>query len=306
MFMNKVLITGGAGFIGSHAVERFLEAGYDVSVLDIKPKTMAVNLSHVMSDIRYIEGNICNRHTLELLVEVDTQVLHLAAIVSVPESINRPIESHKTNVDGTLTVFDVVRQKSAPKVVFASSAAVYGDTKVVPIREQTELKPQSPYAFHKKLNEDYANLYSNLYGMSYVGLRFFNVYGTRQDPLSPYSGVITIFHNKIKTGKPVEIFGDGEATRDFIHVKDVAEACFLAISNQKANRHIFNVGTGQSQSINSIYGELAKVYDVKTQPLYSPDRVGDIKHSCADISFIKDELGFRPEIDFAVGISSLT
>jgi len=303
--MKEVLITGGAGFIGSHAVERFLEDGYRVTVLDIKPQETATNIAHLIDDISYVEGDICNREIVETLINSNTHVLHLAAIVSVPESIKNPVESHRTNVDGTLVIFDVVRQTGAPKVVFASSAAVYGDTKVVPTSEQTKLQPQSPYALHKKLNEEYASLYAEVYGVSYVGLRFFNVYGIRQDPLSPYSGVITIFNKKIKAGESVEIFGDGEATRDFIHVKDVVGACFLTLNDESVQTQIFNVGTGKSLSINTVYAKLAELYNFKQPPSHLPDRKGDIKHSCADISKIKNELNFNLGIDFSKGISDL-
>ncbi len=281
--MKKILITGGAGFIGSHCVDLFLAEGHSVGVFDIKTKKEAVNVAHVHDAITYIEGDVRDfSHVAEVTQGYDL-VLHLAAIVSVPESIKDPVGTHETNVTGTLNVFESARQAGVSRVVYASSAAVYGDTQSVPTSEDVAVAPLSPYGLHKVMNESYAELYTQQYGVSGIGLRFFNVYGSRQDPSSPYSGVISIFNNAMKDAVAPTVYGDGSATRDFIHVSDVAQVCLKALCTEDIDCMVCNVGTGNAVSIETLIKTLNVVLGVNLEPVYTDARTGDIVHSCAII-----------------------
>ncbi len=306
MQKNKsVLITGGAGFIGSHCVDLFLEKGYQVGVFDIKTQDDAVNIAHCIDSIAYIEGDIRIQKELDAVMEKYTYVLHLAADVSVPRSIECPVQTHKTNVTGTLHVFDSAVKAGIQRIVYASSAAVYGDTKIIPTHEDVIRKPLSPYGLHKVINEEYADLYEKHYGLQSVGLRFFNVYGSRQDPTSPYSGVISIFNKRLQQNKPPIIFGDGSATRDFIHVHDVARACVAAIEVEGGVKKVYNIGTGQIITIQSLVEVLCAVHNVSIETQYYSPREGDIMHSCALVSRMKKDFPLGDMKDIEGGLREL-
>ncbi len=295
----RVLITGGAGFIGSHSTELALSRGWEVLVLDDLSTGKTANLpAGVVLEV----GSILDLALLERLAAGCTAVLHLAAMVSVPQSIAEPLRSHEINVTGTLTVLEAARRAGIRRVVMASSAAVYGDG-APPLAETAATVPQSPYGVHKLMLEHYGRLYSRLHGMEAVSLRYFNVFGPRQDPRSPYSGVLSRFAEALAAGRPPAIHGDGLQTRDFVFVKDVARANLAAL---EAGAHTagraFNVATGQSRSIREALDAMQQVLGTALEPEYGPGRPGDVRHSLADASLIRDSLGWQAEVDFAEGI----
>lgn len=302
--LQKVLVTGGAGFIGSHIVDQLLSRSIEVVVLDIKPKEEADNLHHCLNQITYCEGDIRNYKDVTNAVSDCNGIVHLAAIVSVPYSLEAPLETHATNVDGTLNVFQAAKEAGIKRVVYASSAAVYGDTQMVPTPETAPLSPLSPYGLHKQINEQYGRLYNECFNLQSVGLRFFNVYGPRQDPSSPYSGVISIFSDKMKQDIAPTIYGDGTASRDFVYVGDVAKVCvaFLLESNETG---VYNVGTGSQQTINDLVAALNKVQNSNLQPSYAKVRPGDILHSCSDVACLKEALGWAPVTSLKAGLESI-
>lgn len=303
--MKRVLITGGAGFIGSHCVDLFLSRGYEVGVFDIKTFEEAVNLHHAMDSIVYIEGDIRVRTQLDAVMGEYSHILHLAADVSVQNSIENPLPTHETNVTGTLNVFHSAAHHDIQRVVYASSAAVYGDTQTVPTHEDVALAPLSPYGLHKVINEEYANLFAGQYGLDSSGLRFFNVYGSRQDPTSPYSGVISIFHKCMQEGSCPTVYGDGQATRDFVHVHDVAQSCVSALELDKKGASVYNVGTGSVTSIKTLVQSLNQVLGTDIEPTFNNPREGDIVHSCAVVSRVQEDLDTVPKIELEEGLQEL-
>jgi len=298
-------VTGGAGFIGSHCVDAFLDRGNEVTVLDIKKKDDAKNLAHTINDITYLEGDIRDIKSTKKHLEEHTHVLHLAANVSVQESLRKPIESHTTNVTGTLSVFEAAYQCGVKRVVYASSAAVYGDTEIVPTPENAALLPLSPYGLHKQINELHAQFYTRQYGLSTIGLRFFNVFGSRQDSSSPYSGVVSIFAEKIREGKPLTVFGDGNASRDFMHVSNVVNACIAGLTSESGVGNIYNVGSGKETSIHELISVLTKGTKSESKVAYAKAREGDIVRSCASIERIVNELGYGVQCNFEKGIKEI-
>ncbi len=303
--MKRILITGGAGFIGSHCVDLFISSGYAVGVFDIKKEKDAINLRHHNGTTTYIEGDIRIKRDLDTIMSYYDVVLHLAADVSVQKSFEDPEDTHKTNVDGTLNVLASAAENGIQKVVYASSAAVYGDTEIVPTHENVALSPSSPYGVHKCINELYGRLYSQQFSLPTVGLRFFNVYGSRQDPSSPYSGVVSIFYDYLKQQKSPFIYGDGSATRDFIHVHDIAKVCLFAIENEKCSNVICNVGTGEATSIIQLFNTIKKNLSCSINPEYKRQRNGDILHSCADISLLQKKMQFTPSITLQKGVEEM-
>ena len=302
---KRILITGGAGFIGSHCVDLFLAHEYEVGVFDIKTKVEAINLSGSIDSILYTEGDIRERVQLDAIMGEYTHVLHLAANVSVPYSVSNPIDTHNTNVTGTLNVFESATTHGIQRVVYASSAAVYGNTQIVPTHEDVPVAPLSPYGLHKVMNEEYAQLYRKQYGLDTVGLRFFNVYGSRQDPFSPYSGVISIFNKQLQEGEVPQVFGDGSATRDFIHVHDVARACLSAIEVKGMLSSVYNIGTGSVVSIEELVHSLNYVLGTKIKPIFKDVRIGDIMHSCAAVERMKTGLAIGDMKNIEDGLKEL-
>jgi len=302
--MKKILVIGGAGFVGSHTVDELIERGFTVSVLDLKSWDEAVNLHHHKKGvITYIQGDIRDFEFLEKNFAGHTHVLHLAALVSVPESISNPLEFNNTNITGTLNVFEAARRNNISKVVYASSAAVYGNQSSVPVAESAQTKSESPYGLHKIVNDEYAHLYGQNFNLSITGLRYFNIFGPRQNPSSPYSGVVSIFVDKIQKGEPITIYGDGKQTRDFVYVDNVVQANLLALGSDK--RGVYNVGIGQETSLLTLVSTIEEVVGKKTQIDFKNKREGDIERSYASIEKIKLELGYIPEVDLKNGLKKL-
>ncbi|MFW5800039.1 MAG: GDP-mannose 4,6-dehydratase [Spirochaetota bacterium] len=304
---STYLITGIGGFIGSHIAEELLKNDEKVIGLDNLTSGNLDNIKYLQSlkkNLHFTEGSILDVELLESLSAECDYIIHHAALVSVVQSIEEPNLTHKINTEGTLNILNIARKnKNIKKLIFASSAATYGNIKELPIKEEDASEVLSPYAATKKTNELYAQAYSNSYNLDIVGLRYFNVFGPRQDPSSPYSGVVSIFINNLKKGKDLIIYGDGKQTRDFIYVKDVANVNIQICKNENLKGYnVLNIGTGNQISINEIAGVLGDELGVKPNIIHKEERKGDIKYSCADISRLKEKLNFTPKYDFKQGI----
>jgi nucleoside-diphosphate-sugar epimerase len=299
---NRALVTGGAGFIGSHLVEDLLSEGCQVSVIDNLSTGRLSNLSHIKDRITFYKADIRDQETLEKAAKDCDIIFHQAAVVSVPKTVDNPVDSAMVNEMGTLFVLEAARKNNVRRVVLASSSAVYGDDPVLPKHETMNPKPQSPYAVQKLSGEFYACLYHDLYGLETVSLRYFNVYGPRQDPSSPYSGVISIFMTKASSKEPPVIYGNGNQYRDFIFVKDVVRFNLLAAGADLASGKIFNVGTGRFIHINRLWEMISKLAGITIKPEYEPPRPGDIIESVASIDYAGKVLGFKPEYSFEKGL----
>ena len=299
---KRALVTGGAGFIGSHLVEMLVSEGCKVTVLDNLSSGNYSNLKHIEDQISFCEDDIRNQKALNMAIADCEVVFHLAAIVSVPQTIDDPIDAALVNDMGTLLIFEAARQQKVRRVVFASSCAVYGDDMRLPKQEDMTPKPQSPYAVQKLTSEYYARVFYELYDLETVALRFFNVYGPRQDPSSPYSGVISIFMTKALQHAPAVIYGDGNQSRDFIYVQDVARANLLAAAAPEVSGQVINIGSGISVNINQLWEAIYKLSGKNLKPEYAPKRPGDIVKSVAAIDSAKTRLGFEPETSFEEGL----
>jgi UDP-glucose 4-epimerase len=278
MMQKHVLVTGGAGFIGSHSVEALLESGARVRVLDNFSSGKRSNLPD-SSSLSVISGDIRDGTTVDDAMAGITHVLHLAAQVSVPASVADPLGSSQHNVQGFLNVLDTARRAKVTRFVYASSAAVYGAPVELPLNEDSPVAPLSPYGLEKSINDQYAALYSQLYGISTLGLRYFNVYGPRQDPASPYAGVISRFASALANDEQLRVFGDGGQTRDFIFVKDVARVNLNALASP-ANG-VCNIATGHSVTLLELIDTLAKCAAKTANVKHEPPAKGDIRHSSA-------------------------
>ena len=301
---KKALVTGGAGFIGSHLVDELLIAGCNVTVLDNLSTGHLSNLKHIENHITFYQEDIRNREILNKAAKDCDIIFHQAAVVSVPSTVDDPVESAMVNEMGTLLVLEAARKNNIKKVVLASSCAVYGDDPDIPKHENMNPKPQSPYAVQKLSGEFYARLYFDLYGLETVCLRYFNVYGPRQDPSSPYSGVISIFMTKASSKEPPIIHGDGNQYRDFIFVKDVVRFNLLAANSEEAVGKTFNVGTGKFIRIKKLWGMIRQLADLNIEPEYERTRPGDIRESVANIDYARKTLGFKPEYSFEKGLEN--
>ncbi|PIP35063.1 MAG: hypothetical protein COS92_05355 [Desulfobacterales bacterium CG07_land_8_20_14_0_80_52_14] len=304
MAYRQALVTGGAGFIGSHLVEALLEKGCAVSILDNLSTGRLENLAHVRECVNFFQGDIRDTCLLAEAVRGCDVVFHQAAMVSVPKSVENPVESLEINDLGTLRVLEAARKSGARKVVLASSCAVYGDDPQLPKHEALPPKPMSPYAVHKLIGEIYARVYTELYGLEAACLRYFNVYGPRQDPSSPYSGVISIFLSRaIKRQRPI-IFGDGAQYRDFIYVKDVVRANMLAAESSAASGNVYNIGTGSFLRILDLWKAIRDRLAVHIEPEFAPCRPGDIRESLADVHRARKHLGFEAQYSFDAGLDA--
>ena len=284
---KNVLVTGGAGFIGSHLVDSLVSAGCKVAVLDNLSSGNYANLKHLEGKFAFYRDDIRNQRAISTAAEGCEVIFHLAAIVSVPQTIEDPVESDAVNDTGTLLVLDTARRKKARRVIFSGSCAVYGDDRRLPKQEDMNPKPQSPYAVQKLAGEYYARVYYELYGLEAVALRYFNVYGPRQDPLSPYSGVISIFMAKALHNEPAVIYGDGNQSRDFIYVQDVVRANLLAAAAKGVGGQVMNIGTGRSVVIKQLWKSICALSGQNLEPEYAPKRPGDIVKSVAGIGSAK-------------------
>lgn len=296
----KVLVTGGAGFIGSHLVETLVADGHAVTVIDSLRSGHEKNLDAVKNKITFVKGDILDEKTLANAMKGQEAVFHLAAIASVPYSVEHPLETHDVNTTGTLRVLLAARTAGVKKFVYSSTAAVYGDEPTLPKTELSVLKPQTPYALSKLAGEHYVRLFHTLYGMHTIALRYFNVYGPRQDPASPYSGVITKFTTLLKAGKQPVIFGDGLQTRDFVFVKDVVQANIKALASTHTG--VFNIGTGVQASINELLAHLNEALDTNMMARYEERKAGDIIHSVSDIAVARKILGYAPQTTLHEGL----
>ncbi|MBI3965385.1 MAG: NAD-dependent epimerase/dehydratase family protein [Chloroflexi bacterium] len=303
----RVFVTGGAGFIGSHTVAALVEAGHDVTVWDDLSTGKLSNLDAVRDSVQVVAGNVRDFEPLHVAIwqARPDQVLHLAAISSVPRSVEEPGLTHSINVEGTVNVLEAARRERIERVVIACSAAIYGHALEVPKTEEMPAAPSSPYGLQKWQSEQYAALYSELYGLTTVSLRYFNVFGPRQDPKSPYSGVISIFLDRLLNGDPVTIHGDGRQTRDFIYVADVVDANLRALTAPLAGHHRFNIGCGRETSIRELHDLLCEVVERRPEPAFGPGRTGDVFRSCADPSRALASLDFAPRYTVLEGLERL-
>jgi UDP-glucose 4-epimerase len=303
MNSRAVVVTGGAGFIGSHLAEELARRCYRVIILDDLSTGKLENISHILrpanQQTEFIHGSITELPLLTKLFRGVDYVFHLAAIPSVPRSIENPRASHDANITGTLNVLLAARDAGVKKVVYASSSSVYGDTPTLPKREDMPPNPQSPYAVTKLAGEYYCQVFRQVYGLPTVCLRYFNVYGPRQDPNSQYAAVIPRFVHRAVNSKPPVIFGDGEQTRDFTFVKDTVEATILAAETDATG--VCNIGRGERISINRLAELVIKLVGNSVEPAHEEPRPGDIKHSLADISRAR-QFGYNPRYDLEEGL----
>jgi UDP-glucose 4-epimerase len=305
--MSNYLITGGCGFIGSHIAEELLNDGAEsVTLFDNLSSGRLENVEAFKDRVRVVEADVRDTGQLcDALVGVD-YVFHEAAMVSVVDSVERPRENHEVNITGTFNVLEAAASSGAKRVVLASSAAIYGNDPTLPKVETIPPAPESPYGLAKIAKEYYGGVFSGLYGLPVIGLRYFNVYGPRQDPKSPYSGVVSIFVDRLLSGQTPRIYGDGRQTRDFVFVKDVVRANLLAMhSTGLRGGEALNVGTGRQVSLLELLDVLGNITGTTAQPELAPARAGDILHSCADIARAGEMLGYEPGYTLEEGLAEL-
>lgn len=301
--MDRVLITGGAGFIGSHTADLLIQQGIKVRVLDNLSSGHRHNLPEQHPLLEFIEGDICDLDTVNRAMQDVSHCLHLAAQVSVVASLEDPGFSARQNILGFVHVLDTCRKQDVRRLVYASSAAIYGEPAELPLAETATATQLSPYGLEKKINEDYADLYRRLYDFSSLGMRFFNVYGPRQDPGSPYAGVIALFVDRITADRPVTVFGDGKQTRDFIYVGDVARANVAAL--KAGTPGACNVATGNSTSLLDLLDTLSELTGNHPEISFAAPRSGDIVHSLASPSRMQQELGVVARQSLQQGLNAL-
>ena len=300
--MAVYLVTGGAGFIGSHLVEELVKRGEQVRVLDNFSTGKRENLSDLLENIELVEGDIRSYHIVREVVQGVDFVLHQGALPSVPRSINDPITTNEVNVGGTLNILDAARDAGVKRVVYASSSSVYGANKALPKREDMIPQPISPYAVAKLTGEKYCHVFSRTYGLETVALRYFNVFGPRQDPKSQYSAVIPRFVVGMMEGQELTIHGDGTQSRDFTYVSNVVEANLLAVHAEGVSGEVFNLACGASMSLNEVVEQIAQTLDCQKNIVYGPPRSGDVARSQADISRASKYLGYEPLVEAREGL----
>ena len=296
------LVTGGAGFIGSHIAESLVKRGERVRVLDNLMTGKRENLDHLVDKLEFIEADIRDANATRQAMEGVNIVYHEAAIPSVPRSVADPQLSHDVNVNGTFNVLMAARDAGVKRVIFAASSSAYGDTEVLPKTETMLPNPLSPYAAAKLVGELYCQTFTRVYGLETVALRYFNVFGPRQDPTSPYSGVISKFVTALLNNEAPTIFGDGEQSRDFTYIANVVDANLRAAEAPEAVGQVMNLGIGQRITLNQLFEELQKIIGTNLKPNYSPTRAGDVRHSLADIARAENLLGYCPLVGLAEGL----
>ena len=302
--MKKVVVTGGAGFIGSHLSEELVRQGYQVIILDDLSTGKIKNIELLLKkeSVEFIQGNITDPPLLQQLFQGVDYIFHQAAIPSVPRSIENPQISHEANVTGTINVLLAARDNGIKKVIYASSSSIYGDTPTLPKREDMLPNPQSPYAVSKLAGEYYCQVFHQVYGLPTVCLRYFNVYGPRQDPDSQYAAVIPKFIKRVSGREAPIIFGDGEQTRDFTFVKDVIKANIIGAESDVSG--VFNIGTGESISINRLAELIIRLVGNSVEPIHEEPRSGDVRHSLADISKAR-AIGYEPKYSLEDGLREI-
>jgi UDP-glucose 4-epimerase len=298
----KVLVTGGGGFIGSHLVDRLLAEGHEVRALDNFTTGRRENLDGVLDQIELVEGDIQSYERAHTAVRGCEVVLHQAALPSVPRSVLDPLTSNASNVVGTLNVLLAARDSDVRRVVIASSSSVYGANPEIPKHERLQTMPISPYAVAKLAAEGYAQSFHRVYGLTTVALRYFNVFGPRQDPRSEYAAVVPKFIIAALQGATPLIFGDGEQTRDFTYVDNVVQANLLAMTAPDAAGKTFNVAVGERVTLNDLVRRIGEISGRRLTVEYAPARPGDVRHSLADITRARTELGYEPDVDLAEGL----
>ncbi len=298
----RYLVTGGAGFIGSHTVEELVRRGHEVVVLDDQSAGKQENLAGVVGKIEFIRGSITDSGLARRACQGADYVVHLAARTSVPGSVENPLDTNEVNVEGALSVLLAARDARVRRVVYAASCAAYGESVSVPTNEDAQLSPISPYGVSKLVGELYARAFGRVYGIENVSLRYFNVFGPRQDASSPYSGVLSRFITALLKGEAPVVFGDGEQTRDFVYVENVVQANLRACEAAEASGQVFNVGSGERITLNQTLKLLEKLSGKPTRPRYDPPRAGDIRDSQADVTRARKVLGYEPRVGFEEGL----
>ncbi len=299
----RYLVTGGAGFIGSNTVDELVRRGHSVVVLDDFSSGKEDNLAEVRNKITFIKGSITDIEVVRKAMHEAEFVLHLAARTSVPRSVKDPVETNRINIDGTLNVLVAAKELKVKRVVFAASSSAYGETPTLPKIETMQPQPISPYGVTKYVGELYGQTFGRCYGLENVALRYFNIFGPRQEPGSPYSGVLAKFCTAFLEDKQPVVFGDGEQTRDFTYVENAVHANLLACEAPNVSGKVFNVGVGGRISLNEVLGELGKITGKTLEAKYEPPRDGDIRDSQADISQAREYLGYEPQVTFEEGLA---
>ena len=298
-YLANYLVTGGAGFIGSHISEALVTRGHRVRVVDNFVTGYRHNLRQ---GVEFAEGDLADAAVAASVVQGMDYVVHQAAIPSVPRSVDRPVESHRANVDAMLNLLIASRDAGVKRLVFAGSSSVYGDTAVLPKTETMPTSPLSPYALQKLMSEMYGQMFTRLYGFETVTTRYFNVFGPRQDPSSPYSGVISLFIKALHERTTPVIYGDGEQTRDFTYVSNVVDGVIRSAETPGVAGHVFNVATSSRISLNQLLRTLKKIFGSDVAPIYKATRAGDVRDSQADISKAADMLGYKPTVGLEEGL----
>ena len=298
----RYLVTGGAGFIGSNIVDELLRRGHAVTVLDDLSTGKEHNIAHVLAKIEFHKGTITDIDTIRTSCQGVDYIIHLAARTSVPKSVANPLETNQVNIDGALNVLVAARDAKVKRVVFAASSAAYGETPTLPKVETMQPAPISPYGITKYVGELYGQVFHRIYGLETVSIRYFNVFGPRQDPSSQYSGVLSRFMLAALEGKPPVIFGDGEQSRDFTYVDNVVDETLRACEAAGASGQVFNGGTGARITLNQVVALLEKITGRKTKAQYEPPRAGDIRDSQADVTLARNILGYQPLVAFEEGL----
>jgi nucleoside-diphosphate-sugar epimerase len=298
----RVLVTGGAGFIGAHLVDHLLKTGHEVRVLDNFATGRRENLVPVLDDVELVEGDIQSYERAHNAVRGCEVVVHAAALPSVPRSVQDPLTSNAANVIGTLNVLLAARDSGVRRVVFASSSSVYGASRELPKHEDMPALPMSPYAVAKLAGEGYCRSFFEVYGLETVALRYFNVFGPRQDPLSQYAAVIPNFITAFLDERQPTIYGDGSQSRDFTYVANVVDGTSLALEARGVAGKVFNIACGERISLTDLVSELRSITGTDLAACHEAERPGDVKHSLADISRAKEQLGYQPAISFGEGL----
>ena len=299
--MANYLVTGGAGFIGSHLCEELVRRGQRVRVVDSLITGKRENLAHLPA-VEFLQGDLADMDVAMRAVEGMEYVLHQAAIPSVPRSVEDPVASNRANVDASLNLLVAARDAGVRRVVYAGSSSAYGNSPTLPKRETMPTAPLSPYALQKLVAEQYCQMFTTLYGVETVSIRYFNVFGPRQDPSSPYSGVISLFISALCEGRRPTIFGDGEQTRDFTYVANVVDGVLRACTAPEASGEVINVATAGRISLNQLFATVKREVSSTLEPIYAAPRAGDVRDSQADISKAERLLGYRPLVSFDEGL----
>lgn len=300
---RRALVTGGAGFIGSHLVDGLLAAGWAVRVVDDFSSGREENLAAARARIELLRGDFAEPEVAQAAVAGVEVVFHEGAIPSVPRSVAEPLRTNRANVDGTLLVLEAARQAGVRRVVFAASSSAYGDTEVLPKVETMPAAPLSPYALQKYAGEVYCRLYHDLYGLETVALRYFNIFGPRQDPKSAYAAVVPLFATACLRGEPPTIHGDGEQSRDFTYVADAVAANLAAADAPAAPGHVINVAGGRRITLNELLAAIQRIVGSAVVPVHGPPRAGDVRDSLADLGRARALLGWQPAVSIEQGLA---